>query len=245
MKTSDSVKKLPASALKLIDQYQNLHIQGLVIACPYHINSGLRSKNRALVGKGRPEEIEAVAERYLSKFQMHADGDQQTLFIYMLASGHGVDCSGFAAWVLDCLTKKKLNKRIWQCLVFPGVKRRLISKLRPIENISANLLTSPLNSRKIDDLNDIRPGDLIRLIDGGHVMVVSEVGLDKDGVVNRFEYVQSTTTYGSKRGVESGTVKVTRPGAYLLDQLWKDNLIYKALKDSGDDARLVRLHALA
>ncbi len=238
-----SVLKLPLSAEELIIHYRNLHIQGIKVVCPYHINTNLRSKNRAMVGKGRPEEIEAAAERYLTKFQMNAHGDTKKLLEYLNACGFGIDCSGFASWVLNCITLETLNKSLWQCLTFPNIKRSLVSKLRPVENISANLLTSPRNTVRITDINLIRPGDLIRFIGGGHVVVISEVGLSKQGKVSYFKYVQSSVGYGKRKGVDEDLVHITNPEGYLLEQLWDDKLIYEALKETSDNSRVVRLRA--
>jgi hypothetical protein len=238
-----SVLKLPTSAQDLFDHYRKLRIQDLQIVCPYHINTGLRGRHRALVGKGRPEEIEAAAERYLDKFQMHARGDVERLERYLVACGFGIDCSGFAAWMLNCLTLDTLHKPLQRCLIFPNVKRSLVSKVRPFENISANLLTNARNAQKITDINQVRPGDLIRLIHGGHVVVISEVGLTKQGIAVYFKYMQSTVGYGNRKGVQEDEVLITNPDGYLLEQSWTDNLIHADLKRSGDDARIVRLRA--
>jgi hypothetical protein len=239
-----SIQTLPSAARKRIARYQALRIQQLRITCPYHINSGLRAKNRALVGKGRPEDIEAAAEYYLSKYQMHAAGDVEQLRRYMLACGLGVDCSGFAAWILDCMTQDILQKSVWQCLTFPGVKRSIISKLRPIENISANLLTGTRNSQKIADLHQVRPGDMVRLIGGGHVILISEVGRTRDGQPLYFQYVQSSVSYGDRQGVNNGLVIIDHPVGYLLEQQWVDGRIYAALQENVADSRIVRLKAV-
>jgi hypothetical protein len=239
-----TVLKLPKSAQELFNYYTKLHIQGLEIVCPYHINTGLRGKNRALVGKGRPEEIEAAAEHYLTKFQMYAHGNVKHLEEYLVASGIGLDCSGFAAWMLNCITLEKLHKPLQRCLTFPNIKRKLVAKVRPFENISANLLTSTTNAIKITDIQKIRPGDLIRLIHGGHVIVVSEVGFNKQGAAAYFKYMQCTVGYGKRKGIEEDQVDITDPKGYLLEQSWADSLIYADLKRSIDDARLVRLKVL-
>lgn len=239
-----TVLKLPKTAQELFDHYTNLNIQSLHIVCPYHINAGLRGKNRALVGKGRPEEIERAAERYLMQFQMYAHGNAEQLAKYLTACGFGIDCSGFVAWILNCITLERLHKPLQYCLSFPSIKRNLVSKIRPFENISANLLTNATNTVKITDINQARPGDLIRLIHGGHVMIVSEVGLSKHKNVTYFKYMQSTVAYGKRSGVEEDIVRVTSLNGYLLEQTWPDKLIYADLKKSSDDARLVRLKAL-
>jgi hypothetical protein len=119
-----------------------------------------------------------------------------------------------------------------------------VSKVRPFENISAHLLTNTTNTIKIADIHQVRPGDLIRLIHGHHVIVVSEVGLNRQNKVVYFKYMQSTIGYGKRKGVEEDEVRVTKPSSYLAEQAWADNLIHADLKKSSDDARIVRLKAL-
>lgn len=235
---------LPIAAQKLFEHYQNLQIQGLKVTCPYHINTGLYGKSRALVGKGRPEEIEAAAERYLTRFKMDARGDTERLKRYLMGCGIGIDCSGFAAWILNCVTEDQLKKPVYRCLTFPSAKRSLISKLRPFENISANLLTNAVNAMKITDMNQVQPGDLVRLINGAHVMIISEVAFNKQGKVEHLVYMQSTVGYGMRSGVESGKVRIKKPLGDLSEQDWEDPLIYEDLRRSGSDARIVRLKAL-
>lgn len=245
-KSAHSIATLTPSAQELIARYQSLHIQGLHIVCPYHINCGQRGRHRALVGKGRPEEIERAAERYLKKFQMYANGDADRLQRYLIACGIGVDCSGLAAWILDCLTQERLRRPIWKCLTFPGMARRVISRLRPLENISANLLTGPLNAQTVTDISEARPGDMVRLIGGGHIVVVSEVGMDAHGQALYFAYVQSTTSYGQQNGVDSsGVVILSQPAGSLSEQKWADPLIYEALGENAEVPRLVRLKTLS
>ena len=243
-KDAHTILTLPDMAQKMVKRYQTLSIQGVTVPCPYHINCGLHAKDRALVGKGRPEEIEHAAEHYLQRYQMDAHDDAERLTAYLLACGIGVDCSGFAAWVLDAVTQEQLHKPIWRCLTFPTAKRKLISAVRPLESISANLLTGKRNTHTITDLRRIRPSDMLRLIHGGHVVVVSTVGLNNRGEAFYFEYVQSTTSYGGMRGIDEGVVVLTQPEGALVDQHWSDPLIYKDVVASADDTRVVRLSCL-
>ncbi|HEV7454815.1 MAG TPA: hypothetical protein VGO07_06170, partial [Candidatus Saccharimonadales bacterium] len=236
-------------AQQVVDGYLQVRVDGAVAACPYHINPGVRAKNRALLGKGNPQQIEALAAKWFGIYDMHTNGDAATLRAFLLACGIGVDCSGFASWVLNGVTTEHLGRPIWKCLRFPGVRRNIVSKVRPIENISANLLTGHLNSQPITHLTEVKPGDLIRAASWHHVVIIIEVGLDKDENAAYFQYAQSSCMYGTKGGVRTGFAMIKKPQGTLLDQEWFDNydrsVIEELIAEGGDDSRVVRLKALA
>lgn len=244
------VLELPKPAQSLIKHYADLHIMGTHCSTPYHINCRLFSRNRALVGKGRPEEIEAAAEHFFKRFNtVIKAGDSARLKASLRDYGIGIDCSGFAAWVVNELTRYQIGTPIWKCLRFPNARSRAVSKFRPIENISATLLTGERNAKKLENLYDIRPGDLIRALHGGHVIVVTETGVDANGHALYFKYAHSAAGNETVNGVNQGLVTLTRPEGQLADQEWTedDTSISFALltvQAGGDDSKAVRLRAL-
>lgn len=244
-----TIDTLPGSAQAIVDSYLHITVDGASCACPYHINPGIRSTNRALLGKGSPAEIEALASKYFKKYDMHVDGSGETLRAYLLACGIGVDCSGFTSWALNEVTKERLGGPLWHHLTFPGLRRNVVARLRPIENISANLLTGHINSIPVTDLTAVQPGDLIRAASWHHVVLVTAVGRNQDGAATYFQYAQSSCMYGVDGGVRTGYAIVTAPSGSLLDQKWvdgySDSPIEALIREGGDDSRLVRLKALA
>lgn len=244
------VLELPESARALIGHYTNLNIMGTHCSAPYHINCRLFSHNRALVGKGRPEEIEAAAEHYFKRFNTVIEsGDSARLKASLRDYGIGIDCSGFAAWILNELTKQQTGKPVWKCLRFPSARSRAVSKFRPIENISAALLTGEHNAKKLENLYDIRPGDLIRALHGGHIIVVTEAGVDAQGHAIYFKYAHSAAGNEKVNGVNRGLVTLTHPEGQLADQAWIEDetpisFALLAVQAGGDDSRAVRLRAL-
>lgn len=247
-KGSDRVLRLPTSARQVVEAYFHIRVGKAVAACPYHINPGVWSANRALLGKGNPAEIEAAAAVCFERYAMPSTADPEQLRNLLLACGIGVDCSGFAAWVLNAHTKAVLSRSLWSCVKFPGLKRRAVSTLRPVQNISANLLTNSRNARSVEDLAQVRPGDLIRASGGHHVLVIIEVGLDSSGDTGYFQYAQSSCMYGSSSGVRTGYVMIKKPRGPLLAQEWFDNyeqnIIEELIAESEGDNRIVRLRAL-
>jgi hypothetical protein len=247
-RTAHSILRLPKKAEGVVDSYLNIAVDGAKAACPYHINPGIRSTNRTLLGKGSPLEIEAFATKCFEKYDMHTAGNAATLRSFLLSCGIGVDCSGFASWVLNEVTKSKLGRPIWKCLKFPGLRRNTVSKLRPIENISANLLTGHFNASQVTDLSHVKPGDLIRVAGWHHVVVITEVGVDASSNAYYFRYAQSSCMYGFESGVRTGYAVIKQPHGSLLDQQWFDNyeksVIEDLIAEGGEDSRIVRLKAL-
>lgn len=237
--------RMPDLAARTLDHYLHLQIDSAECTTPYHINPGLFSRNRALIGKGNPADIEATATSCFKSLDMHTRGEAARLKAYLVACGIGVDCSGFVSHILGDITKEKLGKPLPSCLRFPGFRGRLTSKMRPIENISARLLTNPLNTAQVNDLNKLKPGDLIRVLDGSHILIITEVGLNKDRKVNYFEYAHSSCRYGAESGARTGYCVIKNPTGLLADQQWFDNypksIIEEMIADGNDDSRMVRL----
>src|SRR2546430_12521940 len=88
--SAHKVLRLPAAAQQVVDSYLRLRVGGAEAACPYHIKPGLRSANRALLGKGNPAEIIALAEKCFKRYDMHVGGDGARLRSFLLACGIGV-----------------------------------------------------------------------------------------------------------------------------------------------------------
>jgi len=63
-KKAHHVARLPEQARQVVENYLHIRADGAEAPCPYHINPGLQSTNRALLGKGSPAEIEALAAKW-------------------------------------------------------------------------------------------------------------------------------------------------------------------------------------
>lgn len=220
-KACAEVLELPTAAKETVEAYLHIQVAGVAAPCPYHINAGVQATNTALVGKGSPHDIETLAAKYFKQYDMHPTSPEE-LRTFLQCCGIGVDCSGFAAHVLNAIAKEQLHKPIWKVLRFPGLRRSVVSKLRPVQNISANLLTGAYNARAIEDLCEIRPGDLLRVAGWHHVVVVTEVGVDAKGKAKYFAYAQSSCMYGTESGVRTGFAFITKPRGSLGAQQWFD-----------------------
>lgn len=255
--------KLPKASLQTIYHYFHLSIGGKEIPCPYYINEDYplpifekskiipskklayrkkQSKSRAMVGKGKPTEIEKVTKELAqkNKFDLKQANVLQ-IRKFMVEHGIGVDCSALVVWALNELSKEKFDKPLWKFINFGkrNVFRRLLITLRPAENIGVKVLNA--NSQEIKNIHNVQPGDLIISWNNQHVLLITEVGFENDKP-KYFKYVNSTWWYGDG-GVKEGTVNIKNSGS-LLNQDWSEvlykgkNWTYEGIKEGG---KLVRL----
>jgi hypothetical protein len=223
------IDELPKSAQTIIHRYQNLPLGNKKVQCPYYINiKNLRMGLQVLIGKGTPEEIIQESLIYeklrgVNFFKMSIEEIRE----FLVKRHIGIDCSGFVVHVLNSWLQNNNKKPIWRYLKYPrqNLYRWIARKLRPVENISAKLLTDDSNTDPVVNLNNVKPGDLIRSrgIKEGmyHVMVISKVKRN-NGDVESFSYVQATKWYDDKHGVREGEVIIRYPRKSLRAQEWTD-----------------------
>lgn len=175
------------------------------IGLPYMINiirDGRVIKERFMGAKGYWKDIDRETKR-LAK-ENHVDLNKlspQRLYNFQKKHKIGIDCSGLATQLLT-FYGQILGKKI---------------SLNP-RKTSAEMLTSETLSTKIDDIDNIQTGDLIRQKNGHHVLFI----IEKKGKM--IDYVDSSF-WG--RGVRYGQVDLTDPtldnqGIYRLKSLFLD-----------------------
>jgi hypothetical protein len=220
---------LPPTALEIIGEFEHLHLGGKDVVCPYYMNiikerAGLRS----LIGKGDPSEIEkeVMVWAKLKDFDLNkADASQIRKF--MMNHHIGIDCSGFIVHVLNFWLQAEGKKSIEHYLKFKnnGFFARFKRLFRSVENISANTLTNLDNTTKINDLNSVKPGDLIRskgkVKNSHHVMLVHAT-IKEAGKVKEIKYVHSSKNYGDKNGIKYGRIIIKDNSTSLGKQEWQE-----------------------
>lgn len=220
------IEEAPEEVSQIIERYFNLRVGDKTVVCPYFRNvKRVRAELRSLVGKGTPEEIEEEIRIYakLRGFDLNNSSAKQ-IRDFMQTQGIGIDCSGFVSHVLNVWLKSVGKGRIWSNIKFPkaSLYRSFVRSLRPIENISADLLTSDLNAEKVE-LKNISIGDLLRLKGlqrGHHVAIVTEVSRTTEGKLLNFKYAESSENYGDENGVRISKVQVVDENKELKDQKW-------------------------
>lgn len=219
-------RKLPGAVKKIIKDYFALNIGRKKVVTPYYRNvKRIRAELRSLIGKGTPEEIEEETLIYakLRGFNFRKNSEKE-IREFMRSQGIGIDCSGFAVHLYDTWLKALKKGSLFQNLKFPkaSLYRQFVRLLRPIENISADLLTNNANSEKIE-LKKVQIGDMIRLKGlkrGHHIAVIIEIEKFKSGKIKKIKYVHSSPRYGENNGVRYGEIKIEAIKKELKDQVW-------------------------
>lgn len=239
---------LPRSVSTLITHFKSLRLGKQRVKTPYFMrykNSGHQGAHYALSGKGRPEDIESLANEYARAEKF--DFDTHTpleIRSFLLRNSLGIDCSGLAMWLLDAWLQEMGEGRVWERVSAPrGLICKLKFKLRPENNINTDMLTSEPGSRKIQTVLGIRSGDLIRTRAGRHVLFVTATS------AKAINYLHSTRHYGDDNGIIEGMIEITKPTEDLADQNWlpehgDDNQAYKGYKTHPADNGVWRLKAL-
>lgn len=251
--TKISAIQLPPAAEQIIDAYLHLKLGNQTVRTPYFMNEKGKRGTRAQVGKGTAQEIENAVRRVAQQHGFSLDHAQpEEIRQFMIQHEIGIDCSGFAAWILNELVKDRHYKPLWQCIDFGmhPVKAHIIKRLRAIENISVRTLTDPANSIPITDLKKARVGDMIRTRNGHHILLIREIGYTQAQQPSYFRYINSTEYDGTRYGIRGGVINIINPNGTLLDQQWIDdesatNWIYESTKEFPEDTRIMRLKALA
>ncbi|MCB9798252.1 C40 family peptidase [Candidatus Nomurabacteria bacterium] len=209
-----------------IKAFQELDFWGTKVQCPYFINKGnrVRAALRVMCGKGTPEEIVDEAKTLALREGINLkEKNADEVKAFLVDHNLGIDCSGLAYYILQP-----------QKLFFPHAKnflRKFITKMRPIENCSVEVLAHEKNSKTVS-LSQLQPGDMIIMIGTGddhdlnHVLVVTR---EDNGILHYAHSLQwkSDGKYGG--GVKAGKIEIVDRNKTLLEQKWTED------SKSGDE----------
>jgi len=247
-----AIVRLEPRALAVVERYARLRLGGKFVVAPYFMNNPGRKGRRVSVGKGTAEALERETLRLAKKYRFDINrASAAQIRDFMVKHSLGIDCSGLIAWVSHALVMQRTGRSLWRSISYKGHPLRvlIIRHLRPVENISARLLTDESNAITVHDLSKVRPGDIIRVLNGNHVLLITEVGFDSKNTPLYMQYVNSTEYGGVKYGVRYGRINICKPNSPILDQEWIDgedgiNWIFNAANNFPDDTRIVRLKLL-
>jgi hypothetical protein len=120
----------------------------------------------------------------------------------------GIDCSGLSYNLLDKYSEILGKSSIYYHVIGTESKKG-------VRRVSSDLLTSPINSIKINNIKDVKTGDLIRFNQGKHVMFVVEIKENQIFFVHSSEFTKT-------KGVHYGTVDIEiTKDSYILKN-WSD-----------------------
>lgn len=213
------------NAIQVIEHYEALELGGKTVATPYFNNkrSGARAALRVTIGKGSPPEIEEEAQLLALKERRHLESmSRDELRVFLKDHNLGVDCSGFVFHVLNAQTDGVLAKKMH----VPGsVLRRLIGKLRTVENASVKAFADEKNSRPIE-LNDVQAGDIITMLGTGndhtldHVLLIDTIERTNEDLVLHYTHSLIWNSLGiHQAGIKHGEIRLYKK-EQLLDGIW-------------------------
>jgi hypothetical protein len=221
-------QSLTQNALRVIDHFNNLRIGQKQIRCPYmnNKNNRIRASLRVKCGKGSPKEIEEEAQiEALKKHVALEKKTTQEIRQFLIDNNIGVDCSGFAFYILQaqfgsaCLSRLKRPEA--------SFVRQCIAKWRPVENTNVAVLAHEGNSVEVKTVSNIRPGDMIIIRSSNsksatrdHVLIVTHTTNSVVAYAHSLAWA-SDGQYG--HGIKHGSITVTDPSANLLKQTWTEN----------------------
>lgn len=226
---------LPQAVLDVLTSFTSLQIGNVTIPCLYYNNKRqqIRAGLRVSIGKGSPTEIVEEAEILASRDGIKLNTLDEDMIRMFLHKHHlGIDCSAFAYYVLDALVQYNTHKPLKSYLQFPyanSLLRRLLSRLRPIENTNVKTLAHESNSTEIK-LADVQPGDIITVLEGGrdhawyHVLIVSDVTNEgnRPTALTYMHAYQWSTDGQYHHGVRSGSITIKDSTTSILDQTWTE-----------------------
>lgn len=161
-----------------------------------------------LGGKGSAEEIKNQLIKRLNELNIKRDV-LNPIFVQKFAKREriGIDCSGLAYRILDELIRKhyKASDLISLEQIFTG----------GINKTNASTLTSLKFCIMINNISDIKMGDLIRMMGGKHVLVVTAI---KDKLV---EYIHSSNLTMTQ-GVHREKIRILDMDKQLQHQAWEE-----------------------
>jgi hypothetical protein len=245
-----TTKTLSPRALSVIDQYLHFRIGAAVCSVPYFNNkiAKTRASLPVRVGKGSPKEISEEVEALVVK--NHVDIDRladESLKKLLVDNNIGIDCSGFAYYVLDAesedLRKGSLRKNLR--IVRPmGFFSRFSYAMHPEKNVDVALLADDKNSQVVS-LKGLRAGDLVTMMTGSsedernHVLIIHNVDYEHLLPV-RLHYSHAIGypedgLYGS--GIKQGVIEITEITKPITEQRW-----IEGGKTGGENRLFMRAH---
>lgn len=230
---------LSPTAEKMIDSYLNLPFPGVTgVRCPYYNNkrSIVRGQLRVLAGKGSPDEI--IEESKIISIQYHlglfdhegncTTKDKEVIRKFLVDHNLGIECSGFVTQVLRehfKETKKfDFTKKLFICSPKRFI-RYLLTRLRPVESINVLVYADDKNSSAVNDLKDMKAGDLVIMLETGpqqkrnHILLIK----DNDGHTIKYAHARAWSSEGVYgHGVAEGIITLSDPSKDLLAQTWTE-----------------------
>lgn len=243
-----------AALLDQLNAYTSFQINGVEVPIPYYLSKE-RFRYWESSGKGSPEVIYVET---LKKAQQQgvdlAHASQGEIYKFMQRNRIGVECSGFVYHLLDAYVYAERGTSLSQYLHrFPGIigaiEKRLLSAKRE-RRINVRTLTSDINSREVENLQDIQIGDTIRMsgtVPGDHILIIVGLEHNEHDQLTRLTYAHSSGKDTIKRGPHTAQILINDPNQPLKQQEWQEKrtngttMDTRFREDWGDQIRRLRI----
>ena len=224
---------LSQDAQAAVDSYLNLKIGNNIISVPYFNNARIKTRGglKVYTGKGDIKEIEEEISILEKKQKIDLSAmNKEDAKKFLVDNNIGIDCSGFAYYVLDAESRSRTNLSLRAVIKFPEIKsflRKIIAKLRVTQNVNVLTFCQNANSRPVS-LKDARPGDFIAILNSGpkndrnHIIIITDIS----GTAHKkIHYVHSFAWSADGKynhGVRKGEIEIINENAGLLAQKWTE-----------------------
>lgn len=246
-----NTKILSEGANAIIDQYKDV---------PYFNNktTGRRGALRVQVGKGSPKEIfdEIKELSFIQKVDTKSL-DSSGLKKFMVDNNIGIDCSGFAYFILNEESISRGKGTIDKHLHFlrgNNIFSRLIAKFKPVTNTDVLTLADNKNSKVISN-KDAKVGDMITMVGGteggerNHILIINQIEY-QNSIPMTLHYIHAVSwpTDGEyNHGIHRGKIEITDVNKNILEQRWielekegEENYTYSRAKKSTTEIRRLK-----
>lgn len=241
-----NTKTISPRAISVIDQYLHFKIGNASCSVPYFNNKvgKIHFALRVYKGKGSPQEIFEEAQSLTVKNHIDINLLSNDLLRQLLVdSGIGIDCSGFAYYILDAESKERNSGTLDRHLSFTscrGLFGKVVCSLRPVENCNVETFANNKNSRVVP-IKEIVPGDIITMTgiapidsrDTENEIKPSQNNRDHILVIHQIEYqnfIPATIHYSHAiaypedgpygSGIRQGEIQIVFPDKNIADQRW-------------------------
>jgi hypothetical protein len=211
----DASNKVRSELERFVSEFTNIRLKDRRINCPFWMNKDPFYKGTgyykyfAKGGKRSAKEIEKLIAKKaaLQKLDLGKASDYE-LNLFFLRNGIGVDCSGF---VYQCL------RQVYRTLGGRGFDKKVSNSRtgdKGIRRVGVLDLASSQNSRRVEKLDEIRPGDFIIAGASHSVIIIRKFP--------GFLEVAHANNAIREAGVHRFRIKITDPKGQIFDQEWQE-----------------------
>ena len=231
-----NTKRLSIETNSMIEQYKNFKVGNAICSIPYY-NNKTRREHAALgvfVGKGSPKSIYEEVRTILIKEKVNENSlDSESLKKLLVNENLGIDCSGFAYYILNEESKSRgkgsLDKHI-HFIRATNILAKFIVRLKPEKNVDVLTFADNKNS-KIISLEQVECGDIITMISStnngerNHILVINQIEYQNFKPIT-LHYVHAVAwptdgEYG--HGIHEGKIEITDINKEVTEQRWIEN----------------------